>query len=273
MTLSREYLEIANSMILDNAAEVYASVASKILEISVAIRKKFGQDIPVYDNIEIPATETTAASQQHKLLEVRSEWIIPIYDVKCEYPKYPSNIAEIQQAADLYGRGLTDFDSVQEKLGVTSPSTMRAKIFADRWYDQNPQGQMQVAALAAKLRGDEAEATRLELLAGGQITEEGFPVGALDEQAALAEQQGQGNGVNPPGALNAPPGPPGAIGPGATAPGQAPQGGAPASNPQGGSPGLPGGQNTAQSVLAGIVGGAEGQGPRNAAAMGAAKMG
>lgn len=273
MTLSREYLEIANSMILNGAGDVYASVASKILEIAVAISKKHGVDVPVYDNIEIPPTETTAASSMHKLLEVRKEWIEPIYDVEAEYPKYPSNIAEIQQAADLYGRGLNTFDDVREKMGDNSPATTRAKIFADRWYNENPQGQMQIAALAAKLRGDEAESTRLELLAGGQITEAGFPVGALDEQASAAEaamaQQGQGGGQPGVGVapMGTPPGPPGPVAPGVAAPGQPPQGGAPAAtNPQGGMAGLPANQNTAEQVVGGIVGGAAGQAARMQAA-------
>ncbi len=269
MTLSREYLEIANSMILEDCARVYSRIAEKILEITVAINRIWGVDVPVYDNIEVPPTETTASSSHRKLLEIRSDWIGPIYDITAEYPRYPSNIAEIQQAADLYGRGLNTFDDVREKMGDTSPSTTRAKIFADRWYNENPQGQMQVAALAAKLRGDEAEATRLELLAGGQITESGFPVGALDEQASAQEAANAGGGAVQPGAMTLPPGPPGNIAPGQTAPGQQAQGGAGASNPQGGMVGLPANQNTAEQVLGGIVGGAAGQGARVQAAQAA----
>jgi hypothetical protein len=187
MTLSREYLEVANSMILEGGRTAYEQVASLILEIAIGIQRKFEKSIPVYENVEVPPTEKSKGTESRQVIELKEEWVGPVYDVQAIYPKDSANIAEIQQVADLADRGYATFEDVMEVRGKSSPALERAKIFADQWF-KSDQGIAEVAALVARLRGEDERAAQLEMQTGGHITESGFPVDALDPEAVQAEQ-------------------------------------------------------------------------------------
>ncbi len=198
------YFAVSQTMIMDCLSEAVAFVATTANEYAWCASKGKWKclggkrvDIPIYVNTEIaPGGDTDAppGEEQTRILEFKERWIGPrMFQVHAEYIKV-GNIAEVEQEASLYERGLAEFDDVQTKRGKTSPEVVRANIAADKWLNSEA-GQLYITQQFAAWRGDVEEAELARLQFQGLVSM-GDPAQGVQPMptAALAQDPGAAGG-------------------------------------------------------------------------------
>ncbi len=172
--LSERFAETSYGMIREGLRRAKEVAGAWILEMACAFERTHGVRVPVYGTEEVPPEE--GGGRRDVILEFREDWIGDNYSVSAEYPQV-GNLAEVEQERVLWKEGASTLEDVLEKRGKTNPWAEKIKIAADRW-EQSPLGILRWDALAARARGDEEEAQRLELQAEGLLTEAGMPTAA-----------------------------------------------------------------------------------------------
>jgi hypothetical protein len=194
MVLSREYLEVANSMITgtesnegEGALGAYQFAAMRVLEVLCGIMRKFKTEIPLYVNTKVPPTGKQGETRaQRQIRDLKEKWIGVIYDVTAHFPEEGANLAEIEQKANLSDRGYATWREVRELQGDESPATTRAETLFDQFL-KTPEGLAHIVALAQTIRGVEEEDELEQAKAAGEVTEDGVPVAALEQPMAPPE--------------------------------------------------------------------------------------
>ena len=195
--LSREYLETSMNQVLEGALKAYQFVGERVLEISCGITKTTGVNIPVYATVPVPQTtgNKNKSQSERAIIELRPEWIGPIYNLSAFYPRSAGeNMAELQQLAQLYLQGLVTFREFREKgFGDENPAATLLEIFTDQ-YLKTDAGRTEIAQLAAEIMGADSETEKQKLIEQKRLTPGGVPIAALPP-----ELQALNTGEIPPG--------------------------------------------------------------------------
>jgi hypothetical protein len=195
--LSREYLETSMNQVLDGALKAYQFIAERILEICCGITKLTGVPVPVYATVPTPQStgEKNRSQLRKQILELRPEWVGPIYNLVAFYPKSAGeNLAELQQLSQLLLQGLVTFREFREKgFGDENPAATLIEIYTDQ-YLKSDAGKAEVAQLAAELMGADSDAEKQRLMEEKRLTSGGTPIEALPP-----ELQALNTGKIPPG--------------------------------------------------------------------------
>jgi hypothetical protein len=195
--LSREYLETSMNQVLDGALKAYQFIAERILEICCGITKLTGVPVPVYATVPTPQStgEKNRSQLRKQILELRPEWVGPIYNLVAFYPKSAGeNLAELQQLSQLLLQGLVTFREFREKgFGDENPAATLIEIYTDQ-YLKSDAGKAEVAQLAAELMGADSDAEKQRLMEEKRLTAGGTPIEALPP-----ELQALNTGRIPPG--------------------------------------------------------------------------
>lgn len=195
--LSREYLETSMNQVLDGALQAYRFIGEKVLEICCGITKMTGVTVPVYATVPEPQTKGTKnkSNLEKAIIELRPEWVGPIYNLVAFYPKSAGeNMAELQQLAQLYLQGLITFREFREKgFGDENPAATLIEIFTDG-YLKSDAGKSEIAQLAAEMLGATSEEEKDRLMEEQRLTPGGTPLAALPP-----ELQALNTGQIPPG--------------------------------------------------------------------------
>ncbi len=195
--LSREYLETSMNQVLDGALQAYEFIGEKVLEIACGITKITGVPVPVYATVPVPQItgERNRSKIKKQIIELKPEWVGPIYNLSAFYPKAAGeNLAELQQLAQLHLQGLVTFREFREKgFGDENPAATLIEIFTDV-YLRSDAGKAEIAQLAAEMMGADAETEKQKLIDEGRLTAGGTPMAALPP-----ELQALNTGEIPPG--------------------------------------------------------------------------
>jgi hypothetical protein len=195
--LSREYLETSMNQVLDGALQAYRFIAERVLEICCGITKLTGVPVPVYATVPVPQSTGNKDRSQIKkqILELRPEWVGPIYNLVAFYPQTAGeNLAELQQLSQLLLQGLVTFREFREKgFGDENPAATLIEIYTDQ-YLKSDAGKAEVAQLAAELMGADSDKEKQELMQQQRLTAGGTPMEALPP-----ELQALNTGKIPPG--------------------------------------------------------------------------
>lgn len=189
LTVQRAYFNSANSHVLEGARECTQWIVQTALSMIGALESKYGTRTSVYPVDEVP---TAGQSRKKKgTIEFNPRWFQENYRIKLTYPKV-GNLAETQQLASLYERGLASFDRVMESQGVQSVMEERIKIMQDKFW-ASPVGMQTLFIEVLRRRGSLQQAAMLQAQLDKEMQPEGLPSAAIPpEIAALAAQMGQG---------------------------------------------------------------------------------
>lgn len=195
--LSREYLETSMNQVLDGALKAYQFIGERVLEICCGITKMTGVAVPVYATVPVPQItgERNRSKIQKQIIELKPEWVGPIYNLVAFYPKAAGeNLAELQQLAQLHLQGLVTFREFREKgFGDENPAATLIEIFTDQ-YLRTDAGKAEIAQLAAEMMGADSENEKQKLIDENRLTPGGTPMAALPP-----ELQALNTGEIPPG--------------------------------------------------------------------------
>lgn len=195
--LSREYLETSMNQVLDGALQAYQFIGERALEICCGITKVTGVSVPVYATVAVPqvTSHRNKGSQPKQLIELKPEWVGPIYNLHAFYPKSAGeNMAELQQLAQLHMQGLVTFREFREMgFGDENPAATLIEIFTDQ-YLKSDAGRAEIAQIAAEMMGADSNAEKDKLVEEKRLTAGGTPMAALPP-----ELQALNTGQIPPG--------------------------------------------------------------------------
>lgn len=245
--LSREYLEVALSQVLESARLAVKFIAERILEYAVWIAEKTGRCVPVYANTPNPqvSARTGKTKSVSDIIELKPAWLRTNQEVHTYFENDTTDEMKRQQLAQQHMQGLVPWDQYRmEAWNDPAPEMTLIKIFGDQAL-RTPEGRAEVLEFARELRSDEQDQMKEELIKEGLLSKDGLPTKArvpFTPQRLLGppeepEENGQGGDMAALAALLAEGGgpPPGGAPPGL--PGGGPPGGPPGLSPGG----LPGG--------------------------------
>lgn len=183
--LSKEYLEIALSQVLDSSRLAVKFLAEQILEYAVWIAEKTGKKVPVYANVPVsPAsvaggTETgTPGRPSTTVIELSPTWLKQNTEIHTYFEEDEANELERSQLAQQHMNGLVPWDEYRQKAwNDPSPEITLAKIFGDQAL-RTPEGRQEVLEFARQLWGDEQEQEKQRLIDEGLLSKDGVPTAA-----------------------------------------------------------------------------------------------
>lgn len=226
--LSKEYLEIAMSQVMEASRLAVAFIAEMLLEYAVWIAEKTGKPVPVYANTETLQATTLDGKpdrQRSDIIELLPSWLKSNTQVHAYYPDTDADENTRQQLAQQHMQGLVSWDEFRKKAwNDPDPSATLAKVFADQVL-RTPEGRQQVLARAQAKWGDESDQEKARLIQEGLLSPKGVPTEAripfvtqadLSQVAGAPATPGTGSGLGassaalPPGVVP-PPGVPEAL--------------------------------------------------------------
>jgi len=223
--LSKEYLEISLSQVLESTRLAVKFATEMILEYAVWIAEKTGKRVPVYANVPVsPASVTgsgatgTPGRPSAQIIELSPTWLRQNTEIHTYFEEDSANELERSQLAQQHMQGLVPWDEYRQKAwNDPSPEVTLAKIFGDQAL-RTPEGRQEVLEFARQLWGDEQDQEKQRLIEEGLLSKEGVPTAARvpfipkrQQQAMEAGQlqlPGMNGGANPLAALLAGGGPP-----------------------------------------------------------------
>lgn len=178
--LSREYLEVALSQVLDSARRAVKFVAERILEYAVWIAEKTGRNVPVYANTPNPqvSIRTGQTSSTSDIIELKPSWLKTNQEVHVYFENDEADELKRQQLAQQHMQGLVPWDQYRtEAWNDPSPELTLIKIFSDQAL-RTPEGRSEVLEFARELRSDEQDQAKEELIKEGLLSKDGLPTKA-----------------------------------------------------------------------------------------------
>jgi hypothetical protein len=150
--------------------QAYEDSASYLLEWTCCfLRSKELDEIPIYANVDVePQEGDDPQGQKTVMVRLREDWIGKNYRVTAEYLPTPNPVL-IQQEADLADRGYGSYEDVQRARGKTNVLQERIRGINDLYW-KSERGQMELAALDARERGDVEKAKAYEAWLSQQAT-------------------------------------------------------------------------------------------------------
>jgi len=197
--LSKEYLEIALSQVLEAGRAAIAFISEMILEYAVWIAEKTGRAVPVYANTPTAQGQTKAGKpvqQRSDIIELQPSWLRSNTQIHAYFENDDTNEMERQQLAQDHMRGLVPWDEYRTKAwNDPAPEQTLAKIFGDQAL-RTPEGRQEVLEFARELWGDEQDQEKERLIQEGLLSPNGIPTEArvayvpkrLQEAARLTAQ-------------------------------------------------------------------------------------
>lgn len=177
--LSKEYLEVALSQVLDGARRAMQFISEMILEYAVWIAEKTGRPVPVYANTPIARMSGTGRDKPATdIIELMPSWLKQNTRVHCYYEADDTDELTRQQLAQQHMQGLVPWDDYR-RLAWNDPNPLYTlvKIFGDQAI-RTPEGRQDILEFASELRADEQEQEKQELIKEGLLSEDGVPTAA-----------------------------------------------------------------------------------------------
>jgi hypothetical protein len=178
--LSREYLQVALSQVLESARLAVKFVAERILEYAVWISEKTGRYVPVYANTPNPqiSTRTGRAKPPTDIIELKPSWLKTNQEVHAYFKNDETDELKRQQLAQQHMQGLVPWDQYRkEAWDDDAPELTLIKIFSDQAL-RTPEGRNEVLEFARDLRSDEQDQAKEELVKEGLLSKDGLPTRA-----------------------------------------------------------------------------------------------
>lgn len=180
MVVARDLMVAGKSQIRQAILDTAEFIAESILRISCAIIRRESVPVAVYVNEERTVESGERAGEKKPILaavELKERWVGRNYRLFASFPE-EGNLAEVEEEASLYERGLATFDDVQRKRGNPSPMTTRVMRAAEEYW-RSDAGKMELMLSAAQQRGDAKQAAELEMKLNGMLQPDGTPTAAL----------------------------------------------------------------------------------------------
>jgi hypothetical protein len=233
--LSKEYLEVALSQVLEGARAAVKFIAELILEYAVWIAEKTGRPVPVYANTPITQAKLGPNGKpkpSNDIVELMPSWLKSNTRIHTYFEADDTDELTRNQLASQHMQGLVPWDQFRtEAWNDPNPEVTLAKIFGDQAI-RTPEGRAEIMAFAKELRSDEQDQEKQKLIDEGLLSEDGVPTEARvaftprrlrkqqEQEAAgqmdlmsLIQQQGQAPAVIGPNGGPPPPQLPPGVGP------------------------------------------------------------
>lgn len=178
--LSREYLEVALSQVLESSRLAVKFIAERILEYAVWIAEKTGHPVPVYANTPISqvSARTGGTRAAMDVIELKPSWLKSNTEVHTYFENDTADETKRQQLAQQHMQGLVPWDQYrQEAWNDPAPEVTLIKIFGDQAL-RSPEGRQEVLEFAAELRSDEQDQAKEQLIKEGLLSPDGLPTKA-----------------------------------------------------------------------------------------------
>lgn len=180
--LSREYLEVALSQVLESARLAYKFVAERILEYACWIAEKTGRNVPCYANTPIPQMSASKSNPNQakaaEVVELKPIWLKTNQEVHTYFENDDADELKRQQLAQQHMQGLVPWDQYRtEAWNDPAPEFTLMKIFSDQAL-RTPEGRTEVLEYAKDLRTDEQDQTKERLVKDGLLSPDGLPTRA-----------------------------------------------------------------------------------------------
>lgn len=177
--LSREYLEVALSQVLESSRLAYKFVAERILEYAVWIAEKTGRNVPVYANTPNPQISSRSGSRNTSdIIELKPSWLKTNQEVHVYFENDEADELKRQQLAQQHMQGLVPWEQYRtEAWNDPAPELTLIKIFSDQAL-RTPEGRNEVLEFARELRSDEQDQAKEELVKEGLLSKDGLPTKA-----------------------------------------------------------------------------------------------
>jgi len=229
--LSKEYMEIALSQVLDSTRMAVKFIMEMILDYAVWISDKKGMNVPVFANVPISQASVEGSHSQEyasQVIELSPSWLKNNTEIHVYYENDDVDELKRAQLAEQHLQGLVSWDEFRtEGWNDPSPEVTLAKIFGDQAL-RTPEGRQAVLEYGKQLWNDEQLQEKEKLIKDGLLSPDGIPTAAripfVPKRVQGQAGAGMLPGFAPPGAPI--PGAPGAAG---LPPGVIPPPGVPAS--------------------------------------------
>lgn len=178
--LSREYLEVALSQVLESSRLAVKFVAERILEYAVWIAERTGRNVPVYANTPNPqiSVRTGRSKPPSDIIELKPSWLKTNQEVHVYFENDEADELKRQQLAQQHMQGLVPWDQYRtEAWNDPAPELTLIKIFSDQAL-RTPEGRNEVLEFARELRSDEQDQAKEELVKEGLLSKDGLPTKA-----------------------------------------------------------------------------------------------
>jgi hypothetical protein len=176
--LSREYLEVALSQVLDSARLAIKFIAERMLEYAVWIAEKTGRCVPVYANTPISQVSTRIGETTTDIIELKPSWLRTNQQVHAYFENDDADELKRQQLAQQHMQGLVPWDEYRKGAwNDPAPEVTLVKIFNDQTL-RTPEGRADVLEFAKGLRSDEQDQQKEKLVKQGLLSPDGLPTKA-----------------------------------------------------------------------------------------------
>jgi hypothetical protein len=183
-----------NRQVPEAVRQTVEFVGEAILEIACAMKRRYGEPVPIEVNQEIePGADSAGeAASKWRTIEIQDRWVGGVYKLTATYPAQ-GNIAEQSLELDMWQKGASTLEAVLEKKGVEQPQAEAAKIHAEQILVGTPEGKLTMLADFYRWRGQREKAEALELQLEQRLSPYGMPTSAMGggEQPPPAPMQGQ----------------------------------------------------------------------------------
>jgi hypothetical protein len=178
--LSREYLEVALSQVLEASRMAVKFISEMILEYAVWIAEKTGRPVPVFANTPISqvSKRTGGTKPAMDVIELKPSWLKSNTEVHTYFESDDADEMKKGQLAQQHMQGLVPWDEFRtEAYNDPSPEVTLIKIFGDQTL-RTPEGRQEVLEFARTLRSDEADQEKERLIKEGFLSPDGLPTRA-----------------------------------------------------------------------------------------------
>lgn len=177
--LSKEYLEVALSQVLEGARSAVQFISELILDYAVWIAERTGKPVPVYantPNAQIPTGAGKSPKPATDIIELLPSWLKTNTRVHCYFETDDADELMRSQLAQQHMQGLVPWDEYREKAwNDPNPEITLIKIFGDQAL-RTPEGRQEVLEFARELRSDEMDQEREQLIKDGLLSPDGVPM-------------------------------------------------------------------------------------------------
>jgi hypothetical protein len=179
--LSKEYLEVALSQVLEGARMAVKFISEMILEYAVWIAEKTGKPVPVYantPNTQAPMSGGKPLQHATDIVELQPSWLRTNTRIHAYFESDDTDELERSQLAQQHMQGLVPWDEYRTKAwNDPNPERTLIKIFGDQAL-RTPEGRQEVMEFAREMRSDEMDQEKEQLIKDGLLSPDGVPMAA-----------------------------------------------------------------------------------------------